>query len=473
MTTEIAQAPPAATPAEPAPAPAGGIAAPPPAPVKAPTKPTAEEALAKFDAEFDALSSKAKVEIADGDDEPAPVKKAAEPEATKEEAKPEAEAEAGAEDPSKQEGEWEEGVVPPSPETALPPNMRAALKAIKDPEIRKQLARDHFLAKGYARSGMRLSDISRYVAAAPTPEILDERMSRASQLDSFVDEFGSGDQNATYRVAEVLRQTSPEGWTRLVDAIIDNIPTVRPEKLRVLGGKFFRAAVTDMRAKAEKDGDLVLADHADGLEEFLGLKASAKAKGQRDETREDPDLKRRLEEADEITRREKQRETESVQQAYQAFNGAVVNAATTEGVSYIRDWIEENCGAYSNDAKAELFDRMAGSVLEQVRGNAHVTKTLQRLMDDGSGDEAHLKRCADYLVRTSRSVFVTVAPQVLGKFQKVFGQATARRMEKVVRAQSSRDIGSSGAVAVAQSQRLVGKGKHAEDVLKEFDALGG
>ncbi len=449
-TAEIAPAP------EVAAAPTPGVAAPTPAPVKPAAKPTAEEALAKFDAEFDALASDTKAEIAEPKAEPQ-----AEPDPA-----PEAEAK-----PDEPNAEWEEGIVPPSPEDSLPNDERAALKAIKDPKLRRQFARAHYLVKGYERAGMRLSDISRYIAAAPTPEILDERIQRASQLDAFVEAFETAKPENTFQVAEVLRQTSPEGWTGLVDAIIDNLPVVRPQKMREVGNKFARAFVSNMRAQAEKDGDLVLADHADGLEEFLKLKAGATGGARRDETRQDPDVQRRLEEADEITRREKQREAESASQAYQAFNGAVVSTATTQGVSFIKDWIEENCEAYSNEAKAELFDRFAGSTLEQVRSNPHVAKTLQRLIDDGSGDEAHLKRCADYLVRTSRSVFTTVAPQVLRKFQVVFGQAAARRTEKVVRARSARDIGSSGAVAVSQEKRLSGKGRHPDDVLKDFDAL--
>jgi len=465
---EIAQAPPATAAPEATPTP--GVAAPTPAPVRPAAKPTAEEALAKFDAEFDAMVSGTKADIA----APKPAKQP-EPEAEEPAVEPEseapAEAEAAPEEAPEADGEWEEGIVPPAPEDALPKDERAALKAIKDPKIRRQFARAHFLVKGYERAGMRLSDISRYIAAAPTPEILDERIQRASQLDAFVDTFDSAKPESTFQVAELLRQTSPEGWTGLVDAIIDNMPTVRPQKMREVGNKFFRAAIANMRAQAEKDGDLVLADHADGVEEFLKLKSGAPDGSQRDETRLSPDIQRRLEDADEISRREKQREAEQATQAYQAFNGAVVNTATTEGVSFIKDWIEENCGAYSNEAKAELFDRFAESTLAQVRGNRHVTQTLQRLIDDGSGDEAHLKRCADYLVRTSRSVFTTVAPQVLRKFQTVFGQATARRAEKVARARSARDIGSSGAVAVAQEKRLSGKGRHPDDVLKEFDAL--
>lgn len=451
-------------------------AAAPPAPPKAASRLTEEQVLASFDAEFDALTAKTKAEIKEGKqasrEETAPSEKVVtkpEDEVTEETA--EVTEEIAEAKPADTE-EWEEGIVPPSPEDALPNDERSALKAIKDPKIRRQFARAHFLVKGYERAGMRLSDISKYIAAAPTPEILDERVTRAGQLDSFVEEFASAKPDAIVRVAEVLRQTSQEGWTTLVDAIIDNVHIVRPEKLRPLGNKFFRAVVSNMRAQAEKDGDLVLADHADGVEQFLGLKARKDGAGPRDETQMDPELRRRLEEADEIQRRDKQREAQSVQQAYQAFNGAVVQEATAAGVNLIKDWIDENCAAYSNDAKAELFDRMASSTLQQVQGNSHVAKTLRRLIDDGPGDEEHLKRCADYLVRTSRSVFVQVAPQVLTKFQKVFGEASARRAEKVARARTARDIGSSGAAVVASEGRLSGKGKHPDDVLKEFDARG-
>lgn len=471
MTVPAVEAP-APTPAAPAPAPAqeqqaAGI----PAAPKAAGRQSVEDVLAKFDAEFEATAARTKAEIkAEAPEAPKPAEEeepAAEPQ---QQAATEEGAEATPEEAADQDGEWEEGIVPPQPEDALPSKERAALKAIKDPEMRRAFARAHYLVKGYERAGMRLSEIPKYLAAAPTPEILAERVERASQLDAFVEEFSTAHPDNIVRVAEVLKQTSPEGWTGLVDAIIDNIPVVRPEKLRPLGMKFGRAIVSNMRATAEKTGDLVLADHADGLETYLGLKGKAGA-GEREEPQISPDIKRRLEEADEMERREKQRTSESVQQAYEAFSTAVVQSATTEGVGFIKDWIEENCAAYSNEAKAELFDRLAGSVLEQVQGNAHVAKTLRRLMDDGPGDEAHLKRCREYLVRTSRSVFVNVAPQVLQRFQKVFGQAAARRAEKVVRARTARDIGSTGSPVVATERRLTGKGKHPDDVLKEFDAL--
>lgn len=476
MTTPEIEVAPAPTPPAPAPAP-GGAATPPVQ--KVATRPSEEEVLSRFDAEFDAATAKAKAEIkAEGDaklegkSEPGTEKKAEVQtdaadtvDATDELAEP-------TDEPTPdQDGEWEEGIVPPKPEDALPSKERSALKAIKDPEIRRAFARAHYLVKGYEKAGMRLSEIPKYLAAAPTPEILAERVERASQLDAFVEELQTAHPDSIVRVAEVLRQTSPEGWTGIVDAIIDNIPVVRPEKLRPLGMKFGRAFVSQMRAAAEKTGDLVLADHADGLEEYLGLKKKSGAGEGGEEPPLSRDVRRRLEEADELERREKQRASESAQQAFEAFNTAVVQSATTEGVAFIKDWVEENCEAYSNEAKAELFDRLAGSVLEQVQGNAHVAKTLRRLMDDGQGDEAHMKRCRDYLVKTSRSIFVNTAPQVLQKFQKVFGQAAARRAEKVARARTARDIGSAGAPVVATERKLTGKGKHPDDVLKEFDAI--
>jgi hypothetical protein len=489
MTVEVAPAtapattaPAPATPAQPAaaaPAAAPAPAAPAP-PLPRPQKPSEADVLRAFDNDFESIVAKTKAEMANkGDAEPKP--EPTEPEKKAEPAKePEKKAEAA---PEKKEGEetteeepaadaeWEEGVVPPTPEKALPSREREALKAIKDPEIRRAFARAHYLVKGYERAGMRLSDIPKYIAVAPTPEVLEERVTRAGQLDAFVEEFSSGQPDAIFRVAEVLHQTSPDGWTNLVDAIIDNIHTVRPNKMKPLGDRFMRAVVGNMREKAEKDSDLTIADHADFLEEWLGLKSAAKGRAGRDETRLDPDIQRRLAEADEISRREKQREAEAFQRGYAEFNNRVVSTATNEGVNYVRDWIEENCAAYSDEVKAELFDRMATQTLSAVRGNAQVEKTLRRLMDDGPGDEAHLKRCADYLVRTSRSAFVTIAPGVLTKFQKVFRQVTAKQAEKTARAKSSRDIGASGAPVVTPERRLVGKGKHPDDVLKEFDAL--
>ena len=99
-----------------------------------------------------------------------------------------------------------------------------------------------------------------------------------------------------------------------------------------------------------------------------------------------------------------------------------------------------------------------------------VAKTLQRLMDEGVGDEAHRARCADYLAKTIKSVFVTVAPSVLTDIQRLAGPSMKRREERAARARTTRDIGGSGAPAVPSEKRLSGKGKHAEDVLKEFDA---
>lgn len=467
MTTATAPETPAAAPV--APAPESQPAATPPV-QKVASRPSEEEVLSRFDAEFEAAAARAKSEINDGADDASVEAPDVEKEPVVKEAEPEGEEEAAAAPEGSEE--WEEGIVPPKPEDALPSRERAALKAIKDPEVRRAFARAHYLVKGYERAGMRLSEIPKYLAAAPTPEILSERIERASQLDAFVEELQAAKPDSVIRVAEVLRQTSPEGWTGIVDAIIDNIPVVRPEKLRPLGMKFGRAFVSQMRAAAEKNGDLVLADHADGLEEYLGLKNKSGADGRGEESRLPDDVRRRLEEADELERREKQRSTESVQRAYEAFNTAVVQSATTEGVGFIKDWIEENCEAYSNEAKAELFDRLAGSVLEQVQGNTHVARTLRRLMDDGQGDEAHMKRCRDYLVKTSRSILVSAAPEVLKRFQRVFGQAAARRAEKNARARTARDIGSAGAPVVATDRRLTGKGKHPDDVLKEFDAIG-
>lgn len=442
-------------------APPAAPAAAPPAPAPA-AKQTEAQILAAFDEEFD--KGLAPKEDEPGEDAPeAEAKQEAQGEKSDEEEPVEA-----------QDGEWEEGVVPPKPEDALPNKERAALKAIKDPVLRREFARAHYLVKAYEKSGMRLGAVHRYIAAAPTPEILEERITRAEQLDAFVDEFSSGDKTASARVAEVLRQTSPEGFSSLVDLITDNLHVVLPtSKMRIVGDKFFRAAISNMREKAEDSGDLVLADVADGVESFLGLTPQKKGqKGSlgRDKTPEDPEIARKLQAAEEVLRRDKEREQESGRQRYTAFNGVVVQDAVRESADFAKEWIEENCGAYDRNVKKELFDRLHQTVRGHIEGNAVVAKTLQRLMDEGVGDETHRARCADYLAKTIKSVFVTVAPSVLTDIQRLAGPSMKRREERAARARTTRDIGGSGAPAVSSEKRLSGKGKHAEDVLKEFDA---
>ena len=300
---------PAATATPEAPAPAAAAPATTPAPAG---KQTEDQILAAFDAEFDkGLAEK------DGDEPEAEEPAAADEKAEAKE--PEAKEEAAEET---QEGEWEEGVVPPKPEDALPNRERAALKSIKDPEIRRSFARAHFLVKAYEKSGMRLGAVHRYIAAAPTPEILEERIERAEQLDAFVEEFTAspGDKAATARVAEVLRQTSPEGFKGMVDLIADNLHVVLPApKMREIGNKFFRAAISNMRERAEETGDLVLADVADGTEAFLGLvppKKGPKGAQGRDKTAEDTETARKLQAAEEVLRRDKEREAEAGRQRY-------------------------------------------------------------------------------------------------------------------------------------------------------------
>jgi hypothetical protein len=451
-----------------APAPAAPAAAPPAAAEAPPSsvrvRQTEEQVLAAFDAEYekglDVPAGKPDV-----DDEPevaAPAKE------TKEAEEPEPEAAADETD-----GEWEEGVVPPKPEEALPNKERSALKAIKDPEVRRQFARAHFLVKAYEKSGMRLGAVHRYIAAAPTPEILEERVRRAEQLDAFVDEFSSGaqDRGASARVAEVLRQTNPEAFGSFVGLLTDNLHVVLPPaKMREVGDRFFRAAIANMREKADENGDLVLADVADGVEQFLGL--GKPAKGQREKTQDDPVAAQRLREAEEVIRREKEREAEAGRQRYAEFNNIVVQDAVQDAASFAKDWIEENCGAYPNPVKKELFDKLYGSVRGHIEGNTVIARTLQRLVDEGAGDEAHRAKCAGYLAKTIKSVFVTVAPGVLTDIQRLVGPATQRRAERAERARSIRDVGGAGAPAIAGTPRLTGKGKHADDVLKEFDALG-
>ena len=461
------EAPAATTPAVETPA-----STPAPAPAPAPRRQTEEEILRAFDEEFEkGLQSDA--------DESEPEEAPAEKKEAKPAEKEEKAAEEKEEEPAEpQDGEWEEGVVPPKPEEALPNKERAALKAIKDPAVRREFARAHFLVKAYEKSGMRLGQVHRYIAAAPTPEILEERVQRAEQLDAFVEDFHAGakDKGAAARVAEVLRQTNPDGFRSVVNLITDNLHVVLPpQEMRKVGDRFFRAAIANMRETAEETSDLVLADVADGVESFLGLKATKKgARGEsgRDKTPEDPEVARKLREADEILRRDKEREAEAFRQSYAAFNNIVVQDAVKESADFAKDWIEENCGAYDTPVKKELFDRLRDTVRGHIEGNAVVAKTLQRLMDEGAGDEAHRARCADYLAKTIKSVFVTVAPSVLSDIQKIAGPAMKRRAERAERARSIRDVGASGAPAVAGERRLTGKGKHADDVLKEFDALG-
>lgn len=437
-----------------------------PAPAQQPArKQTESEILAAFDAEFEKGLNEEGDEADDTDaGEPTPTETADGKEEVPEEKSDEV-----------QDGEWEEGVVPPKPEDALPNKERAALKAIKDPEVRRSFARAHFLVKAYEKSGMRLGAVHRYIAAAPTPEILEERVQRAEQLDAFVDEFSSGDKDAAVRVAKVLQDTSPEGFRSLITVIKDNLHVVLPpNEMREVGNRFFRAAIANMREQAEESGDLVLADVADGVESFLDLKPQKKGKAEsgRAKTPEDAEAARVLQQANEVLRREKEREAEAARQGYVAFNNTVVQDAVRDAADFAKEWIEENCGAYQTPVKKELFDRLSQTVRGHIEGNAVVAKTLQRLMDEGVGDEAHRARCAGYLAKTIKSVFVTVAPTVLTDIQKIAGPAMKQRAERAARARSMRDVGGSGAPAVTSEKRLTGKGKHADDVLKEFDALG-
>ena len=276
-------------------------------------------------------------------------------------------------------------------------------------------------------------------------------------------------------VLEVLRQTSQPGFEAMIDLLSTNLPAVLPKpKLRQVGNQFFRAVISNMREDADENGDLVLADVADGVEKYLGLTQERKGRGKdagRDKAPEDPETARKLQQADEILKRDEERRRQEATQRVVAFNEGVVKDAVGEAANFAKEWIEENCGAYRTEVKRELYNRLYSTVRGHVENNAVVQKNLTNLINEGNGDDAHRARTAQYLVKTIKSVFVTVAPGVLAEIQRIAGPAAARRVERVEKAKSARHVGGSGGPVVAGEQRLTGKGKHPDDVLKEFDSL--
>lgn len=419
-----------------------------------------DEVFRAADAEVEADKPQSKQEMVDeilADKEPE----------EKVEAKSEAEAEA--EPTVKPEVE----LTPDDWKTRLP-KIRKAVEAIPDPKMRRLLIDAYMTAQPYQRAGIRMSDIEHYKAVAPTPEVLDEIVMTADQMNNLKSAIAHGSDEAANHIMRMMVQVDPNGTRQFVSHIVDHLEEFHPPAWRAAGVKLIRNVVANMREDAKK-GNPLLEEAARDLAVYVGLEA------EESENSDQADLpehaRQKIEELELLKRQEAERRQLEMQarrdevfQKIRTFHQGVISESFQEGAKVVQEWIDEYAGSYNDATKAKLFDSIGDELVRRVDQNPHIQAQYDKILRSGNGSPEHRAQARQYLINQARSLLPVVAAPVLREFSEIANGVRVKRQEKLTSA-SRRDLGSSGAAPITpRSQPLSGRGKTMDQVFAEFEA---
>jgi hypothetical protein len=345
-------------------------------------------------------------------------------------------------------------------EEQLPTKFREAIRVIPDAKIRKQIAVDHFRLRKWDRfqqklGGVSVEDLDQYVTTAvqiaPTVEVLGEIAETAKAAQELANGFAGGSLEGFGKFAAAMLQANPEAFvdffgfltgneTLVAQGLAQNFHPSLAQKFKTyrdfFGDRLNRNVIANMREDSKQEGREVLAEAADVLEEYLGLKGKEKqptrvAARQPDER--DLELGR--------LRAERQ---QAWNERVEGFNNRVFTAIGTTLAPEVNAYIDQKLPGLSATARSKHAVRLAEIIYEELLNNPFVKSRAERINAGWTLDEQHFANLANFYIAQGRKFIPADGGKLLQELRESTEPAVQKRTARVEQQMTRRDVGASG-----------------------------
>lgn len=371
------------------------------------------------------------------------------------------------EQPAEETPEAQETAQDEGEDIPLPRQLVQAINPDADPKLKRDMRRLMYIGLGYANSGMRLGDVKKYIAVAPTPEILQEVSSTAQAHRELMADYRNPSPESKVRFVQRLAATDMNAFTGLMSTVTEPqwIEKAMPERFVAIAKAGTKNYIESMKREAARTNNQDLLTAAEIAEEYGGFGNREQASPQQGPP-VDPETAQRLQELE-------ARDQAYRSQAHNGFMRNVYQTAANEVTGRIDGLVDQAMptNSYSQEARAEAKRLVGDAIVRGLSANPHVVEKINQLAFNGQYDERHFGTLVGFMIQQATAALPVLAGPVIEHMLKVASPAKRERAERQApSAPPRRDVASTGGkpVTAIPQEPIHVKGKDSKQVFDEW-----